>query len=75
MTADWSVPTTIVCGACGSDGPDIENVANPFALAPKYLCAECRTVPNITNPDCTCGGRNICTVCVLASFERERTAQ
>lgn len=64
------------CDGCGEAKDGIENVANPFALASKYLCPECRAlVPNIANPDCTCGGRNICTTCVLRSFERERAQQ
>lgn len=61
------------CDGCGEAKDGIENVANPFSLLTKYLCPDCRSaVPNIAVPDCTCGGRNICTVCVIASFERER---
>jgi hypothetical protein len=63
-------PLGLTFGTCLSCGRHRQVTTND-----ERMCLECRDASQaerLKDRDCTCGGNNICTSCVLADFEKER---
>lgn len=69
-------PSETVCAGCGTHlDPKRFSSAVGGTTLDGTSAADGLEVSVMTPHDCTCGGRAICTACVLAEYERDPMAQ